>query len=192
MNPFDITKPNSIWENYVPIKTEGRTVTAYLTDGIAEPAMYNELIDSINSAHPGDTIVLHLNTPGGVVDSGIAIRNAIRNTDATVIGKLSGTVASAGTMIALACDELEISPNLSFMCHEVSVAGIGGKFSDVKTMQNFYEKQFKALSNDVYTGFLTPEELVEMTDGKELWYDGAEVLAKWTAMHAISEVSNDE
>lgn len=176
---------HSIWDDYVPIKKDGRQTTVYLTDPIEGQANYNEFIDVLNSAYEGDTIRLIISTPGGVVDSGIMIRNAIQNSNAKIVADLQGTVASAGTMIALACDELIVSPNLSFMCHEVSVSNIGGKFSDVKNMQNFYEKQFKQLSADVYTGFLTEEEMEEMSNGKEIWLNAEEVAERWAKMKAL-------
>ena len=191
MNLQDLTKPSSVWEQYVPIIASGRSVTAYLTDSIVEPAAYNELIETLNKAYEGDIVTLHLNTPGGVVDSGIAIRNAIRGTKAKVVAKLTGTVASAGTMIALACDEIEVTPNLSFMCHEISVSNISGKFSDIKNMQTFYEKQFKQLSIDVYHGFLTDAELEEMNNGKELWFSSEEVMMKWDTLHTLPETDEE-
>lgn len=183
MNPLQLLPPNSgsVWDEYVPITTEGRTTNAYLSDGIAEPAAYNELCHKLAQAYPGDTFIIHLNTPGGMIDSAAMLREAILNSKATTVAKLTGTVASAGTMIALACDELVLSRNLAFMCHEISVSGISGKFSDIKNMQAFYEKEFARLTADVYTGFLTPEEVASLHTGKELWFNEYEVAEKWAA-----------
>jgi ATP-dependent protease ClpP protease subunit len=175
-------KKCSVFDEYVPIITEGRTHHVYLYDGIDLPSNYCQLIHMLNAAHTGDEFIIHLNTPGGVVDSGIAIRNAIMSTKAKVTAKMTGTVASAGTMIALACHSIEVTNNLSFMCHEISIDNIGGKFSDIKNMQDFYEKQFSQLSHDVYDGFLTEDEIEKMHNGKELWYSAEEVLERWKNM----------
>ena len=177
-NPFD---------RFVPIVTSKHVHHVYLTEGIDHPAEYDELIYTLNTASPAEIFHIHLNTPGGVVDSGIAIRNAIQSSKARVIAHLYGSVASAGTMIALACDDIEVTPNLSFMCHEISVSNMGGKFSDIKNMQNFYEKQFNKLSRDVYTGFLTEDEIARMHKGEELWFDGGEVKQRWDKMKEAKE-----
>lgn len=175
-------KECSVFDDYVPIVTEGRTHHVYLYDSIEAPSEYIKLLHSLNAAHTGDQFRIYLNTPGGVVDSGISIRNAIKNTKAEVTAVLSGTVASAGTMITLACDNIEVTDNLSFMCHEISIDNLGGKFSDIKNMQNFYEEQFSKLSHDVYDGFLTGDEIDEMHKGKELWMNNEEVVTRWNSM----------
>lgn len=176
-------KKCSVYDDYVPIITEGRTHHVYLYDTIDMPANYCQLIQELHSAHIGDKFRIYLNTPGGVVDSGIALRNAIKSTQAEVTAVLSGTVASAGTMIALSCNNIEVTDNLSFMCHEISIDNISGKFSDIKNMQNFYEKQFAKLSQDVYKNFLTNEEIEKMHNGTEIWLDGDEVMERWKTMN---------
>jgi ATP-dependent protease ClpP protease subunit len=53
------------------------------------------------------------------------IAAAIKHSKAKVIGQLSGTVASAGTLITMACDEIVVTPHLSFMIHNYS-GGMAG------------------------------------------------------------------
>ena len=125
--PFQIqnNKPDSIWELYVPILQNKTTTHVYLTDGIDEPSFYNQLCHSLYCADESDTFYLHINTPGGMLDTTFMLLDAMRNSKAHIIGHLTGTVASAGTIIALTCDELICSDDLSWMSHYYS-SMIGG------------------------------------------------------------------
>lgn len=178
----------SVFDDYVPIIKEDKgrgEYHVYLFGEIIDPANYAKLVHLLSTAKSYEVFNIHLNTPGGMMDSGITIRNAISASNAKTVAKLSGTVASAGTMIALSCDEIEVTSNLAFMCHEVSISNMAGKFSDIKNTQNFYEKSFSRMSNDIYSGFLSDDEISEMHSGKELWMDEKEVLERWYAKKSL-------
>ena len=113
------------WDRYVPIVSNKTTTHVYLTDGIDEPSFYNQLCHSLYCADESDTFYLHINTPGGMLDTTFMLLDAMRNSKAHIIGHLTGTVASAGTIIALTCDELICSDDLSWMSHYYS-SMIGG------------------------------------------------------------------
>ena len=119
------TSPSRVWDLYVPIVSNKNTVHVYLTDGIDEPSFYNELCHSLYCADESDTFYFHINTPGGMLDTTFMLLDAMRNSKAHIIGHLTGTVASAGTIIALTCDELICSDDLSWMSHYYS-SMIGG------------------------------------------------------------------
>ncbi len=179
---IDIPKDKTnVFENYVPIikSKKEKVIHVYLTDGIEIPSNYNELCFTLEQAKPDSTVYLILNTPGGHVDSAIQIRNSINLCKGTTIAIVTGSVSSAGTMITLACDKLEVRPNASFMCHEVSMDGIGGKFSDIVNMQTFYKKQFELLTKNVYEGFLTKEEINLLHSGKEIWLNQEDINTRW-------------
>lgn len=189
---MELTKERTIWDSYCPLITEGATTTAYITEMIGEASYYNELIHKLYNAQDHEKFNLIINTPGGVVDAGLAIRNAIMASKAFVTAKITGSVASAGTMITLACDDLDIEPNVSFMCHEISMSGVSGKFSDIHTMQEFYKAHFAQMSKDIYKDFLSEEELTQMHSGKELWLNGEDVQQRWLEMHTPSEEAETE
>jgi ATP-dependent protease ClpP protease subunit len=125
---FDIPRDATrIWDLTVPIiiDRKNKTIAAYLSGPVEDPHLYNELCYELLAAPKDYTATLYLNTPGGVVDTAFMIAAAIKHSKAKVIGQLSGTVASAGTLITMACDEIVVTPHLSFMIHNYS-GGMAG------------------------------------------------------------------
>ena len=173
-------KPGSIWEDHIPISKNGREIDAYIMAEIVNPIEYNELCHLLRNATSKEVIRLHINTPGGRLDSATMIIDAIAASDAYVIGVLSGSVASAGTMIALACDELECSSYLEFMIHYFS-GGTGGKGNEIKAHSNFIDKHMPMIFKKMYAGFLTNKEIEDMIEGKDIWLNGDEVLERFEA-----------
>lgn len=170
----------SIWEDHIPISKNGREIDVYITAEIVNPIEYNELCHLLRNATSKEIIRLHINTPGGRLDSATMIIDAIAASDAYVIGVLSGNVASAGTMIALACDELECSSYLEFMIHYFS-GGTGGKGNEIKAHSNFIDKHMPMIFKKMYAGFLTNKEIEDMIEGKDIWLNGDEVLERFEA-----------
>lgn len=172
------SKVESVWDKYVPIITTDRHVDAYITDGIDDPSNYNELCHILRTAHKGDTITLHINTPGGMIDSAFMIIDAIKSSKAKVTAKLSGTVASAGTIITMACDNIEIANHTGFMIHNYS-GGLSGKGHEMKARQEFIDDSLNDAFVDFYKGFLTEVEMKSVIDGKDLWMGKDEVMERW-------------
>ena len=173
-------KTGSTWEDHIPISKNGRVIDAYIMAEIVNPSEYNELCHLLRNATSKETIRLHINTPGGRLDSTTMIIDAIAASEAYIIGVLSGSVASAGTMIALACDELECSSYLEFMIHYFS-GGTGGKGNEIKAHSNFIDKHMPMIFKKMYAGFLTNKEIEDMIEGKDIWLNGDEVLERFEA-----------
>lgn len=171
-------KPDSIWEMAVPIVRSGFRTDAYICDGINEPWDYAELYHTLMNAEEHESFTLYINTPGGMIDSAFMIIDAIKKSKATVTGYLTGTVASAGTMIALACNKLQIADHTSFMIHNYS-AGMMGKGHEMKARQEFTDKSLNEAFKAFYQGFLSEKEMEEVIDGKDLWMGKDEVLDRW-------------
>lgn len=176
--PRDATR---IWELDVPVlvNAEEKRLEAYLTDSIGPPALYNELCHHLKEADAEWDVVLHINTGGGILDSAFMIRDAITKSKAAVVAHLTGTVASAGTIIALSCDELEVSDHLSFMIHNYS-GGMQGKGHEMKARQKFSDDQLEAAFIDVYAGFLSDDERERVIEGTDLWMGEDEVEERWS------------
>ena len=185
---------NDIWSNYVPIISDKNHTTAYLTNTIEEPSEYNELCFRLKSASPAEIFTLVINTPGGILDSALMLVDAIKTSKAKVIAQISGTVASAGTIITLACDDVDVAPHTAFMIHNYS-GGLVGKGHELKAHQEFVDANLNNSFTDLYKGFLTPSEIKKVIDGKDYWMNRDEVLERLlarstTTVDALVETTN--
>jgi len=173
-----------VWDWYVPIVTTKNITHAYLTETIDEPSYYNELCYLLENSVPSETVYLHLNTPGGMIDSAFMLIDAIKSAQARVIGKLSGNVCSAGTLITMTCDEIEVADHTAFMVHNYS-GGVSGKGHEMKSRQEFIDESLNAAFRSFYSGFLTENEMDEIIDGKDYWMAKDEVMERWAARKAF-------
>ena len=173
--------PNKEWEEYAPIKKseDGKLMEVYLAEAVHLPPIYNRFCHELRHMPEDGEVIIYINNGGGVEQTAVAIMDAIKACKAEVTAHLSGMVASAATLIAMACDNIIVSNHLMFMVHESAFDGLGGKFSDMKTFNAFFDDYTKQMSYDVYGGFLTNEEIEYMHNGKEFWFGSEEVLERW-------------
>jgi|GEM_PF-734449 len=68
---------------------------------------------------------VYINSPGGDAYDGIAIRNALRRSSATVVAHVDGLAASAASIIAIAADKVIMGPGSELMIHDAWTIGIG-------------------------------------------------------------------
>lgn len=186
---FEIPKiPTRIWDLEVPIVIDNdkNIITAYITSQIAEPSQYNELCYLLSNASKNTRFYIHINTPGGVIDSAFMVVNAIKSSKAHVVGVLTGTVASAGTLISMACDELEVTEHLSFMIHNYS-GGMSGKGHEMKARQKFTDTHLNEAFKSFYNGFLSEGEMERVIEGTDLWMGTVEVSERWIQRKAFKK-----
>lgn len=167
---------SDVWENFVPIvKVDEHTYAVYVLDDIGPPDLYSELVHLLTTADENTTINVFLNTPGGHLDTAEMLYSALVNSKANTCAKVSGTVASAGTVITLACKNQEFSPSAIFMIHESSFSGLGGKASDMLRFQEFHKRWLPEFYTRVYGKLLSEAEMKEALAGKEFWFTGKEI-----------------
>lgn len=116
-----------------------RITNASVAGGTAKVSIYDEIgywgvsasdfaaaISDINAS----TIELHLNSPGGEIFDGIAIKNALEQHPAQVNVTVDGLAASIASVIAMAGDTISMAPGSQMMIHE----GSGVCFGDAGDM----------------------------------------------------------
>lgn len=185
-------EPKRPWELGVPVVKQGNQLDVYLTDDIVDPSVYDELRYILQNAEAHHTIYIHITSGGGGLDSAIALINAIRSTQAYTIAVPTAVVASAATMITLACQEVQVTDHLRFMVHNYSTHGLSGKGNELKEQQKFMDQFIESFMKDIYEGFLTPKEIDEMIDGKDFWMGTTEVEQRLAGTFHSEEVDADE
>jgi ATP-dependent protease ClpP protease subunit len=149
----------------------------YITDKIAEPARYLDMINIIKTAEAHDTIFIYLNTPGGNLSTTVQIMSAMNQCQGTIITSIEGEVCSAGTLIFLSGHKYIVNANSTFMIHNYSHM-VDGKGNEVNTQVKYSEAYFKKLANDIYGGFLTKSEINDVLNGKDMWMESEEIIKR--------------
>jgi ATP-dependent protease ClpP protease subunit len=175
-------KPFQVYESY----RQQQITTYYLTDVIGDPKHYVEIVHRMRTAQPQDVIYIHLNTPGGRLDTGIQIINAMKSCEARIVAVLDSKAHSLGTLLFLAADEFVVHDDCMFMIHNFS-STIGGKGNEQESELLATLGWFKKLANKYYVPFLTPAELERVLDGKDMWMDSDEVRKRLKRMVFINE-----
>lgn len=111
---------------------ESRTVllTGPVTDELSQKILAQLLVLDAQDAEKPIRVVI--NSPGGSVDAGYAIYDAMRFVRAPVIAICAGLAASAATVILLGADKGSrySLPNTRFLLHQPST-GMQGQASDI-------------------------------------------------------------
>lgn len=158
----------------------------WLNSEIETADKYVDVFDCLMQATEGDVVAIHINSPGGDLDTALQLIDAIESTPAMTIAFLEGQACSAGSMIAMACDNAEVSQYSYMMIHTFN-QGISGKFSDIQSSTDFHTKWWKSVFERLYKDFCTEKEIEQILKGHELWLDADECIERFENRKAIRE-----
>ena len=80
----------------------------------------------LDRENPGEEITFYINSPGGEINSGMALYDAIRMLKSPVRTVCMGMAASMGAILFLAGDKRELLPHSEVMIHDPRQFGGGG------------------------------------------------------------------
>jgi len=175
-------EPEEFAVTYTPIRSG--TFNIYLVDVIETPRQFLNAIEVMQAATEKDTVIVHLQTPGGSLDATDMFIQAMRECEGKIIVKASGGVHSAGTVILLEADEFTLSENFNCLVHNGS-CGSGGKYSDFKSQAKFTQDYMERVMHSTYKGFLTEEEITALLEGKDYWFFAEEFGARFEARNEL-------
>lgn len=150
----------------------------------------NDFVQQLNQLSV-DFLDVHINSPGGEVDDGMAIYNAIRQHRAHVTVYIDGLAASAASFIAMAGDEVVISQFAQMMIHDA----LGFTFGNAAEMREFadlldrYSNAIAMVYTDSAGG--TVDDWRERMR-VETWYTGAEAVTAGLADRVYDVMAGDE
>lgn len=117
-------------------------------------------------------VTVNINSPGGDMFEGLAIYNLLREHEGEVNVKVLGLAASAGSVIAMAGDTVQIARAGFLMIHNAWVVAMGNR-NDLRELATWLEP-FDAAMGDIYavrTG-LEAKAISKLMDS-ESWIGGA-------------------
>lgn len=117
-----------------------------------------------------DTIKMLIVSPGGSLDTCALFTKAMFESRAHITGWIGPTCASAGSAIALACDDWEVDEMSVIMIHTASF-GDGGKAPEVEAGVSSKLRQIRRWVTNTYSGFLTEEEIENVIGGRDYYFD---------------------
>lgn len=161
-----------------------RELNIYISDEFAEPLLYCEMIHVIRTATPNDTIYIHLNTPGGRLDTGVQLISAIRSSEARIVTVLDGVAHSMGALLFLCGHEMIIHDHAQLMFHTYS-GGVFGKGSDIRGQTDATEDWFRIIANDICHPFMTKKEIQRMLKGEDFWFQTEQIEQRLEKMGEI-------
>ncbi len=155
-----------------------------------------ELFRLLLTANAGDVVRIYISTIGGSLEVSERIVACIAEAQSrgvTVIGDLGLNCASGGSMIALACSDLIVSPNLQFMIHNWASGGGYGHPSNILSEAEFNKKMAIKWVRNTYENFLTEEEILSIIENpRDLNFSAEEVIERWGKMQeALVESEGD-
>lgn len=162
-----------------PLRAESseNEATIYLYDvivsddywgGVGAESFVRELV-----AVDAPVIHLRINSPGGDVFAARAIEAAIREHKSKIVAHVDGYAASAASYVAIAADEVEMSPGAFFMIHKAWTVGLGNA-DDMRKEADLLDKIDGSLA-ETYASVTgkTVDEIMEMM-AAETWLTAAE------------------
>ena len=129
-------------------------------------------IEAIRDAQEGDLVEVYcISNRGGYIDTIVPLCNALATTPAHTVCYVEGHNSSAGTLPAMIAQEVHVGAYASFMLHCAQGGGGYGTLVNNAESARFFEKQYSQLLEDVYYGFISPEEAKALHEGRELYLD---------------------
>jgi len=178
---------NNVHINAVTLTSTTHEV--YLDMDIDDPHKYRNLISLLINAPETDRVHMYINSNGGNLDTAIAIINAMLVCRAEITGFIMGACHSAASIVSMYCHNVHVFDTAYMMIHTASFGNFGNT-TTVKTQTDFTVSQVEKLLDDAYNGFLSKDELKEVKQGLELWYDSDEIRKRLKKRFTIMEAEN--
>ena len=172
MEEYEIEKSPSIFAT----PNHGVQYSVNVSQVFGSPHLFDEVIHLLSVATPEDIINFNINSNGGDFYSLVALRNAIRQTEAQVYMNLLGMAASAGSALFLEnADGYKIHEDSCMMIHSMQC---GTGYTDANTIATRAEHNKKInerFVRNTYKDFLTEDEIESVLNAKEIYLEDFEI-----------------
>ena len=136
----------------------------YIYDEITPSDLSN--LELINNLTESDTLIIHINSTGGDVNTAITLYNAIKTCKAKTESIIEGVAMSAASYVSLACETRRAYDNTIFMLHLPSCCVNGNSVAMQKTseMLDTYTSALKLAY--IERAKISEEEVIQMLENE--------------------------
>lgn len=107
------------------------------------------VVNAINNNKDAEELIVHIHSVGGDVYEGLAIYDALKSSGKKIITRNEGLCASIATVIYLAGEDREATPNSQFMIHNAWTFAMGDANEMEKTREGL--QKYNDVINKIYT-----------------------------------------
>ena len=142
----------------------------------------------LQQADPDGEITMFINSPGGEVDSGLALYDVMKGISCPIRTVCMGVAASMGAVLFAAGDKREILPHGRVMIHDPLIPSTGGSALHLEEISRNLMETRRELCEILarHTG-KTPEEIYEKTV-RDCWFNADEAVAFGLADRVIRAI----
>jgi len=154
----------------------------FLDEPIVGASHYRQLKHLLNTATENDEVIFYINTEGGNVYAALGIIEAMNRSKAKIHSIIEGECMSAGTLIMLNSDKVTITDSAAIMCHSAHYSPPVSHVTNVKKNANSFHEIWRNIERKTYSGFLTDEELADISKGVEIWFSAEETKSRMKSL----------
>jgi len=150
---------------YAPIYSGG-AISEQDVDWVVTPKSFRDDLAKLGKV---DHLNIHLCTPGGSVIAGSAIYSTIKQLKVPTTAYIEGEVASMGTVVAMACDEILMDEIATMMVHHPMqmLFGYYNKHELDAVLDDLAKGEQRLVSAYCNRTGMTVEEVTALMDGKD-------------------------
>ena len=136
----------------------------YIYDEITPSDLSN--LELINNLTESDTLIIHINSTGGDVNTAITLYNAIKTCKAKTESIIEGVAMSAASYVSLACETRRAYDNTIFMLHLPSCY-VNGNSVDMQKTSEMLDTYTSALKLAyIERAKISEEEVIQMLENE--------------------------
>ncbi len=145
-----------------------------------------QVVEALSDIGKQNRVTVRINSPGGFVDEGVGIFNALKRHPGGVDTVVDSLAASMASQIMLVGEKREIANNAKVMIHSVR-GGAYGTASELRKTADVFDKYEQAAVADYAEKMGIDADEVRYLLDEETWYLGSEAVEAGLATAVIGE-----
>ena len=150
------------------VPTTSKESIIFFPETVGEFSDFKIIVEHLIMSKIGDKITIYIANRGGSCSTSISIVNYMKKCKAEITIQVTAPCYSAGSLIALAGDKLEMLPNTFLMFHNYNSLEYG-KGNELVTSVTETDRWIKEYYRDLQTPFLTLEEIERIFTDRDLY-----------------------